>query len=123
MSHIGPANMTTKELVDLFAEIGIAQSQALLRGENAKFSQLYWRMDDVSNELKRRDGDQRRNLIALYNHPNVHVRLNAAKRTLAVAPVEARNQLQAIVDSRRFPQAGDAGMCLDNLESGFFKPK
>ncbi|MET0705817.1 MAG: DUF2019 domain-containing protein, partial [Tardiphaga sp.] len=47
----------------------------------------------------------------------------AAKLTLAVAPVEARAQLQAIADSKWFPQAGDAGMSLWNLERGVFKPK
>ncbi|MFX4820837.1 DUF2019 domain-containing protein [Acinetobacter baumannii] len=27
-----------------------------------------------------------------------------------------------MVDSKWFPQAGDAGMCLHNLDTGFYKP-
>ncbi len=45
-----------------------------------------------------------------------------AKLTLAVAPIEARAQLEAIAASKWFPQAGDAGMSLSNLDNGIFKP-
>ena len=76
----------------------------------------------VEDELKARDGDQRRELLSLYNHPNAQVRLNAVKATLAVAPEPARRALQAIADSREYPQAGDAGMSIWNLERGIFKP-
>jgi hypothetical protein len=34
-----------------------------------------------------------------------------------------RRALRAIADSREYPQAGNAGMSLDNLELGIFKPK
>jgi hypothetical protein len=76
----------------------------------------------IKDELKMRHGDQRRELLSLYDHPNVQVRLNAAKVTLAVAPEPAREVLQAISDSLEYPQAGDAGMSLWNLEQGIFKP-
>jgi hypothetical protein len=79
-------------------------------------------MIDVEEELKARDGDQRRALLDLYDHPNAQVRLNAAKATLAVAPESARRMLQTMADSREFPQAGDAGMTLDSLDRGIFKP-
>lgn len=77
---------------------------------------------DVANELKRREGDERSALLRLFGHPNMQVRLQAAKKTLAVAPVEARAQLEAIAASKWFPQAGDAGMSLWNLDNGVFKP-
>jgi hypothetical protein len=76
----------------------------------------------VEDELKARDGDQRRELLSLYNHPNAQVRLNAIKATLAVAPEFARRALRTLADSREYPQAGDAGMSLWNLERGIFKP-
>jgi hypothetical protein len=60
--------------------------------------------------------------MALYRHPNAQVRLMAATATLAVAPEAARQLLQAIADSNDYPQAGDAGMSLWNLERGVFKP-
>jgi len=48
--------------------------------------------------------------------------LKAVKATLAVAPEAARQELQAIADSREYPQAGEAGMSLWNLDRGIFKP-
>lgn len=117
LSTMSPAN-----LVERFAEIVVAQDQALLGGEHSKFNRLFRQMMDVANELKAREGDQRRLLLELFNFPNMQVRVQAAKLTLAVAPVEARKQLEAIADTHWFPQAGDAGMSLANLDRGVFKP-
>jgi uncharacterized protein DUF2019 len=74
-------------------------------------------------DLRTRDGDQRRALLRLYDHPNAQVRLKAAKTTLAVAPEAARRTLQAIVDSLEYPQEGAAGMMLDDIDAGSFVPK
>jgi len=79
-------------------------------------------VEKVEAELKSRASDQRRALMTLYEHPSAQVRLNAAKATLAVAPVEAREQLEAIANSGDFPQYGHAGMSLDALDRGIFKP-
>lgn len=79
-------------------------------------------MAEISDELKSRDKNQRTALRSLFECPNMQVRLQAAKLTLAVAPVEARRQLEAIVSSKWFPQA-DAGMCRDFRDDGTFKPK
>ena len=116
-------DMAVNQLVERFTAIGIEQDQALLRRQHARFNRLFDEMVAIEDELKRRDGDQRRQLLSLYNHPNAQVRLNAAKATLAVAPEPARRALQTIADSREYPQAGNAGMSLDNLELGIFKPK
>jgi Domain of unknown function (DUF2019) len=94
-------------------------SDASTQGSIAYFDEMV----AIEDELKTRDGDQRRELLSLYNHPNAQVRLNAIKATLAVAPEIARQALQAIADSREYPQAGDAGMSLWNLEQGIFEPK
>jgi hypothetical protein len=122
MKRVVLGEMTAKGLVELFAQIVVAQDRALLGRERAKFNRLYQQMEDVANELKTREGDQRRLLVELFNFPNMQVRVQAAKLTLAVAPVEARKQLEAIAATHWFPQAGDAGMCLDNLDAGRFKP-
>jgi hypothetical protein len=114
--------MTIDELVDRFAEIGIAQDEALFNSQRTKFNRLYKKMDLVDQELRTRGIDARRALMRLYCHPNFQVRLKAAKRTLAVAPVEARSVIQWIYDSKIYPQFGDAGMCLANLDDGTFKP-
>lgn len=122
MKRVVLADMTTQDLVERFAKIGRAQDQALLGGQISKFNRLFDQMSEVSNELKSRPGDERRALTALYDYPNMQVRLKAAKHTLAVTPLEARSQLEAIAESKWFPQAGDAGMSLSNLDSGFYKP-
>lgn len=104
--------MPVDQLVGRFAAITAAQDDALLGHELTKFNRLFDRMLEVLEELKGRPGDQRRALMALYDYPNMQVRLQAAKLTLAVAPVEARRQIEAIAESHWMPQAGDAGMAL-----------
>ncbi|NEW92991.1 DUF2019 domain-containing protein [Rhodopseudomonas sp. BR0M22] len=123
MSKLDLYRMTTQDLVALFAKVTVEQDDALLGNQIARFNRLFGVMAEIADELKARDGDQRTALLSLFEYPNMQVRLQAAKLTLAVAPVKAREQLEAIVSSKWFPQAGDAGMCLDFLDDGTFKPK
>jgi hypothetical protein len=115
-------SMTIDQLVKRFIEIGIAQDSALLENNISGFNRLFEQMQVVNQELKGRAGDQRRALLSLYNHPNMQVRLKAAKTTLAVAPQAARELIQAIAESHHYPQAGEAGMSIWNLERGIYKP-
>jgi hypothetical protein len=69
---------SVQQLVVRFVDIGLAQDRALLQDESAQFNRLFDRMQKVVRELKERQGDQRRVLIALDNHPNIQVRLKAA---------------------------------------------
>lgn len=100
--------MTGGQLVDRFVTIALEQDEALLNDQIPKFNRLYDQMKDVIEELKSRPGDQRSILLPLYNHPNIQVRLKAARTTIDVAPEAARDVFQKIVDSRRYPQAADA---------------
>lgn len=113
---------TVDELLQEFVLIALQQDKAMLMNDTKKFNPLYWQMDAVKEELKSRDGDQRRVLFSLYSHPNAQVRLKAAKATLAIAPDAARRVLQQVADSKEYPQAGEAGMSLSNLDAGIFKP-
>jgi len=115
--------MTVAQLVENFAELGVKQNKALLCNDLSEVTSLYWRIDAIKEELKGRPGDQRRALLTLFNHPDLQVRLKAAKATLAVAPDQARAMLEHIAARHRGPQAGDAGMCLWNLDRGVFVPK
>ena len=115
-------DMTVEQLTRQFVAVVLDQDHAIRTDDNAKYNHLYRQMRTVEEVLKGRAGDQRRALLPLYDHANTQVRLAAAKATLAVAPEEARGMLQRIADSREFPQAGDAGMCLDCLDRGIFKP-
>ena len=108
-------DMTVDQLVERFTAIALDQDKAI--DDTAKFNRLFVQMEAV-----KRDGDQRRALLCLYDHPNAQVRLKAVKATLAVAPERARRMLEIIAESREYPQAGDAGMTIDCLDRGIFKP-
>jgi len=122
MTHPKLETVTVDQLVERFVEIGIAQDDALLGNEITRFNYLFDQMQEVVQELQRRSGDQRRALVALYDHPSMQVRVKAAKNTLAVAPQAARDTLENIKASKWQPQALEAGMSLWNLERGVFKP-
>ena len=114
--------LSTDQLVQMFADAAIRQFDALDLNDISKVNRLFWQLEKVEAELRRRDGDQRRALLRLYEHPNAQVRLKAVKATLAVEPEAAREALQLIADSKEFPQAGEAGMSIWNLERGVYKP-
>lgn len=123
MTEADLKSMTVAQLVENFADMGARQNKALLCDDLSEFTSLYWQIDAIREELKGRPGDQRRALLTLFNHRDMQVRLNAAKATLAVVPGQARAVLEHIKEGRRGPQAGDAGMCLWNLDRGVFVPK
>ena len=114
--------MTVDGLVRRFAEITDEQGQALKTYQIKKYEKLYGEMIDVANELKSRNGDQRRALMILYQYSAPKVRLMAAHMTLALAYPEARAVMQDIVDRQEWPFAGDAAGTLRSLDSGFYKP-
>jgi hypothetical protein len=114
--------MSTEQLVQRFADFAEQQDVSLLDNDISTVNQLFDLMHEIAMELKSRPGDQRTALMKLYDHPNMHVRLKAAKNTLAVAPQAARRQLEQIKESGWMPDSGDAGMCLWNLDRGIFKP-
>lgn len=115
-------DMDVDQLVERFAALALDQDRALLEENITKVNRLYDALKAVEAELKGRQGDQRRALLGLYEHPNPQVRLKAVKATLAVMPDTARRMLQNIADSREYPQAGEAGMSIRNLQRGVYKP-
>lgn len=116
-------NLTVADLVERFAALAVEDDKAEQKDEIAKRNRIRSQIFAVDKELKRRQGDQRRALLPLYDHPNMGVRLLAAKCTLAVAPGDARHMIESIAASNWFPHAGDAGMCLYMLDEGIFVPR
>jgi uncharacterized protein DUF2019 len=114
--------MSVDELVGLFRQYGLEQDEAMLGEERAKVNRLVWKLKDVGDELKSREGDQRSALLSLYNHRNAQVRLHAIRATLALAPDIARQALEALANSKEYPTSGDAGMTIRALDQGIFKP-
>lgn len=121
MRRLDLETLTEEQLVERFAAIGVAQDDALWDYDKKKYARLFAQMQDIKKHLDQRFGDQRA-LLALYSHPNVQVRLMAAKATLAAAPEQARSAIEAIAESHLYPQAGDAGMCLLMLDSKLTSP-
>ena len=116
-------DMTVDRLVEHFTSIALDQNEAMLAGDNTKFTRLFWQMEAVEEELKKqRNGDQRRALVPLFSHPNAQVRLKAALATLAVAPRMARQTLQTISDREEYPQAADARGMMRALDEKTFIP-
>jgi len=62
---------SVQELVARFVSLGLAQYDAAYVVDTRKYNRLYSKMVDIRNELKRRQGDQRRALLPLLDHPNV----------------------------------------------------
>ncbi len=112
------ASLSNAEILNLFERLCIEQYVALERDEIAAFNRRYDRIQAIQDELKSRPGDQRRGLMQLFGHPNMQVRLTAARANLAVDYAAARRELEAIVEEQWFPQAGDAGMTLYFLDTG-----
>jgi Domain of unknown function (DUF2019) len=114
--------LTVDQLVERFATIGVEQDKADKDDDNAKYKRLFYQMSEVQKELKKRQGDQRRALVKLFDYPNMQVRLMAAKYALAPAPQAARQAIEAIAASTWPPQCYDARMCLRMLDEGKFVP-
>jgi hypothetical protein len=114
--------LSLNQLVNHFADIALQQHSELDANDVAEVNKLFWQLEAIEAELKARGTDQRDALLALYKHPNAQVRLKAAKATLTVAPGAAREMLRSIAESTEYPQAGEAGMSLWNLERGVFQP-
>ena len=129
--------MSVDELVDLFAENGVAQGQAIEEGilppeepsvqpiiqaARKKYEKLYREMDVIDRELRARGNEARLALTKLYDHPDMQVTLEAAKHTLGVAPDLARQVIQWIADSKWPPQYIEARSIVGALANGNLKP-
>lgn len=110
-ARISEASVT--ELLDEYVRLSVERGRALyLCQSSAMVNRLGDRIFDISDELKRRPGDQWSALIELFGHPDMYVRFNAATSLIGIVPGQARQVIQDIADARVFPLAGHAGMYL-----------
>ena len=114
-------DLTTEQLLALYVELAIGQNAAEKRGKIGLFNRLAKKGYGVRCELAGRPGDQRFALLQLYEHPDIQVRYNAARDTWHIANIDARRKLEEIRDSKRYPQAADAGMQILILDGKFEK--
>ena len=111
---------SVQELVARFVSIGLAQYDALYVADTKKYNRLYGQMERVVNELRSKQGDQRRALLPLLDHSNLQVQMMAAHAVLAIAPALARKAFESVHQSGEFPQAANAGMTLIALDNGTY---
>ena len=113
---------SVQDLVASFLSITLAQYNAARVVETSKYNRLYRKMEEVVDKLRKEEGDQRRALLPLLDHPNVQVRMMAAHAVLTISPVLARKAFESVRDSGISPQAADASGTLRALDSGFYVP-
>lgn len=114
--------LSDTDLLQTFLTLAMSKAKAVMETDTGKLKRLYPKMQALNEELRSREGDKRRLLMKFYNHPNPQVRVEAATATLAIAPDAARESLQLVCDRHEHPYALEAGMRLDALERGIYRP-
>jgi hypothetical protein len=115
--------LTIDDLVQHFLALTLAQYEARFPSQTSRYNRLYRQMNEIRDELKRREGDQRRALLPLINHENAQVRLMAASSLLTIVPDRAKRALESVRDSGILPPSANAEGLLNGLQNGSFVPK
>jgi hypothetical protein len=109
-------------LIALFGSLSEQQHPLTLNDEVTKINRLVRKQGEIDNELRKRGVEARLALTKLFDHPNIQVRMNAARRTLGVAREPAMAVLRKIMkedyDAFRF----HAGMTVALVEDGTVNP-
>ncbi|HXP74412.1 MAG TPA: DUF2019 domain-containing protein [Stellaceae bacterium] len=116
------ANLTDADLAKQFREYALEQQTALMDSNTNEYTRLYQKIERIDSELRARGLGARRSLLTLLQDENMRVRYEAACRCLGFAREPAVKALNEIVASHTMPEEGWAGMALENLASGRFKP-
>ena len=114
--------LTIDELIARFILIGEKQYPLTLRGEVKKYNLLVENEGKINKELRRRGIEARLELVKLFIHPNIQVRMNAARRSLGIAREPALNVLRQITKEDFGPFRLDAGMAIALVEDGTVNP-
>ncbi|MDR3407068.1 MAG: DUF2019 domain-containing protein [Methylovirgula sp.] len=113
--------LTIDELIMAFEEVCLAQDTELRNARLHKKPELVHQLFAIGKELKSRGREARLALTSLYDHPNMHVRLKAARYTLVVAPLPSRQILEKIANFGHMPQAAEARETLRHIDEGTFR--
>jgi hypothetical protein len=116
MKRINLQDMTLDQLVKRFVDIALAEYDARERADTARYNRLFDQMTDLMAEFLIRPVQQRRALMALYDHPQVRYR--AAYITQDIAPESARRVCEIISERNEYPQAANARRMMTNLDEG-----
>ena len=114
--------LTLDELISLFVSLSEQQYPLTLNDEVKLGSRLVKRQDEIGKELRQRGIEARLELTKLFDHPNIQVRMNAAKRSLGIAREPALNALRKIVKEDFGAFRLSAGMTVALVEDGTITP-
>lgn len=117
-----PDNLTTDELITLFVSLSERQYPLTLNDEVKLATLLVRQQDEIGKELRRRGVEARLELTKLFDHPNIQVRMNAAKRSLGIARDPALNVLRQITKEDFGAFRLSAGMTIALVEDGTINP-
>jgi uncharacterized protein DUF2019 len=115
-------DLSDLELVQRFRGYALDQEAALWDSDTKRYTRLQDKIDLVDAELRARGPIARKSLLVLLHDENMRVRYEAARRCLGFARESAVNALNEIIASDSMPEAGWAGMTLENFAIGRFKP-
>ena len=123
MTKFDPSKLTIDALVSAYRELCVKDYDARDCGDRPKVRRYFDEMTAIEEVLRSRGPEARRALIPLLKDHHAQVRLNTAKALLAVVPAEARATLEQLAaHAPDGSQSGSAGMCLELLDNGWFKP-
>jgi len=132
MTKLDHSEMTNEQLANAFVEISLREADAIGRGSVRGMRELFDQLRALKEALRARGPEARKVLLPLlsyspasrsvFDDQAAQVRLNAARELLAVVPEPARATLEDLAMRGPSAQSGRAGMCLQLLDDGIFKP-
>ena len=115
-------DLNDAELATRFAGAGRQMGSAVLDSETGKANRIFQYMEDIDEVLRSRGNGSRLSLAPLLDDKNRFVRYYAAQYLLGIVPDRARAIIEWNYKYGFDAIAGDAGMTLHNLDTGFYKP-
>jgi Domain of unknown function (DUF2019) len=110
------------ELVNNFVDAAKKMGAAVLDSEVRQANRMYDVLRAIDGVLRSRGEPARLKLLPLLEHKDRFVRYYAAKKLLGPVPDRARAVIEWNYKYWFDALAGDAGMTLHNLDTGFYKP-
>jgi len=122
MKRLNLDRLSDKELIDRFVLSAKKMGAAVQDSDTRQANCMYHLMRVIDFVLRARGKATRLKLLPLLDDGDRFVRYYAAKKLLGVVPDRARPVIEWTHKYWFDAIAGDAGMTLDNLDSGFYKP-
>jgi hypothetical protein len=114
--------LSDEELIRRFTLAARTMGSSVLDSETRQANRMYNLMRAIDTVLRLRGKNARLKLMPLLDDSDRFVRYYAAKKLLGLVPGRARAVIEWNANYWFDAIAGDAGMTLDDLDAGFYKP-